>query len=64
MNIRGLIIWHYYCDGKLTNSSSTSFEGTIGELQERIAENFREMNKKKKEEAIVVCHNFVNFHSP
>ena len=59
--LRGMIIWHYYLDGKLVNSSATTFEGTEDQLQKQIAENYDETLSKGGVGLIGIFHNFVLF---
>ena len=60
MNISGLIIWHYYLDGKLTNSSAVRFKGTFEELEKETKEK-SEPNAKNFEEGKKICifHTFI-----
>ena len=60
--MRGLIIWHYYKDDKLVNSSATIFKGTEDQLQERIRQNYDESRDAyEKGETIGIFHNFILF---
>lgn len=59
--MKGLIIWRYYQDGKLVNSSVDVFEG-IAEGLQRIAEDNFQGNRGAHEmgREIKVFHNFVS----
>lgn len=45
-----LILWHYFdADGKLINASGTHLVGSMINLQERLADSFRECAEDRKE---------------
>jgi len=61
MIYEGIIIWHHFdADGRIINSSTTIFHGSLDGLNEAAKENF-EKNKGNSTDGkpIVVFHNFV-----
>ncbi len=34
--LKGLVIWHYYKEGKIVGASTTEFEGTVEQLKEML----------------------------
>jgi hypothetical protein len=61
MEIRALIIWHYYKDGVLSHSSTTWFQGTAEQLQKNTSQKEYEEGGKlpelrKGSPYTVICH--------
>lgn len=58
--VHGLITWHYFRNGKLVNSSTTEFEGTVADLQKTIRNNYDEMDKfVGDDETRIIFHDFI-----
>lgn len=57
--VQGLMVWHFYRDGKLVNSKTEEFAGDIKELTRKTSANFEEMADKPDGYLVRIFHTFI-----